>query len=349
MRELKVAIVGAAGAVGTQLVRLLEERDFPVSELRLMATKRSAGTKVAFRGEELTVEETSLEALRGFDLAFMAVGTEASREMAPVLARQGIVVIDKSNAFRMDPEVPLVVPEVNPHHLKGHRNIIASPNCSTIQMLVALQPIRERAGLRRIIVSTYQSVSGTGVDAMAELREQTRQYLEGRPLTRQVYPHRIAFNCLPHIDVFEPNGYTQEEMKLVRETRKIFGEPDLPVSATAVRVPVFVGHSEAVTVQTERPLSAEEAREVLRRAPGVIVQDDPGNNVYPLATEAAGRDEVFVGRIREDLALENGLSMWVVADNLRKGAATNAVQIAELMLREGMLGQREAVQGIPTV
>ncbi len=337
VRGLKVAVVGAAGAVGTQVVRLLEERRFPVSELRLMATKRSAGTRVAFRGEELVVEETSPDALDGAELVFMAVGTEASRELAPVAARRGAVVIDKSNAFRMDPEVPLVVPEVNPHHLKGHKGIIASPNCSTIQMVVALQPIRERAGLRRVIVSTYQSVSGTGVDAMAELREQTRQALDEKPLTRQVYPHQIAFNCLPHIDSFDANGYTLEEMKLVRETRRIFADEDLPVTATAVRVPVFIGHSEAVTVQTEHPLPADEAREALRRAPGVVVRDDPQNNVYPLPVDAAGRDEVFVGRIREDLALENGLSFWVVADNLRKGAATNAVQIAETMFREGML------------
>ncbi len=337
MSGINVAVVGAAGAVGTQVVRLLEERRFPVAELRLLATKRSAGTRVRFRGEELVVEEMSLDALRGSRLVFMAVGTEASRELAPEAVRLGAVVIDKSNAFRMDPRVPLVVPEVNPEALDGHQGIVASPNCSTIQMVVALKPIRDRAGLKRVIVSTYQSVSGTGVDAMAELREQTRQYLAGEPLSRRVYPHQIAFNCLPHIDTFEDNGYSQEEMKLVRETRKIFADEDLAVSATAVRVPVFISHSEAVTVQTERPISPEEAREALRAAPGVVVQDDPRANVYPLPVDAAGRDEVFVGRIRADLALENGLSMWVVADNLRKGAATNAVQIAELLARRGLL------------
>lgn len=337
MRGISVAVVGAAGAVGTQVVKLLESRGFPVSDLKLYATKRSAGTRVAFRGEEVEIDAFSLPALEGVRLAFLAVGTEASREIAPQLARRGTVVIDKSNAFRMDPDVPLVVPEVNPQALDGHKNLIASPNCSTIQMVVALGPIRARAGLRRVIVSTYQSVSGTGVDAMAELREQARQALDGEPLTRRVYPHPIAFNCLPHIDDFDANGYSLEEMKLTRETRRIFQDPDLAVSATAVRVPVFIGHSEAVVAQTERPLTAAEAREILRSAPGVVVKDDPERAVYPLPLEAAGRDEVFVGRIREDLALENGLSLWVVADNLRKGAATNAVQIAELMLRQGML------------
>jgi len=337
MQGIRVAVVGAAGAVGTQVVRLLEERGFPVADLRLYATKRSAGTRVRFKDEELVVRELTGPSLDGARLAFLAVGTEASRELAPALARQGVTVIDKSNAFRMDPGVPLVVPEVNPEALAGHRGIVASPNCSTIQLVVALNPIRRRAGLRRVIVSTYQSVSGTGVDAMAELREQTRQVLDGQEPTRKVYPHQIAFNCLPHIDDFDANGYSLEEMKLVRETRRIFGDESLAISATAVRVPVFISHSEAVTVQTERPLSAEEARALLRQAPGVVVQDDPGRAVYPLPIHAAGRDEVFVGRIRQDLALENGLSLWVVADNLRKGAATNAVQIAEHLLREGML------------
>ena len=337
MQGICVAVVGAAGAVGTQVVRLLEERGFPVADLRLYATKRSAGTRVRFKDEELVVRELTGPSLDGARLAFLAVGTEASRELAPALARQGVTVIDKSNAFRMDPGVPLVVPEVNPEALAGHRGIVASPNCSTIQLVVALNPIRRRAGLRRVIVSTYQSVSGTGVDAMAELREQTRQVLDGQEPTRKVYPHQIAFNCLPHIDDFDANGYSLEEMKLVRETRRIFGDESLAISATAVRVPVFISHSEAVTVQTERPLSAEEARALLRQAPGVVVQDDPGRAVYPLPIHAAGRDEVFVGRIRQDLALENGLSLWVVADNLRKGAATNAVQIAEHLLREGML------------
>lgn len=337
MEGITVAVVGAAGAVGTRVVRLLEERNFPVSDLRLFATSRSAGTKMRFRGEEVEVRETSPDALAGAHLVFMAVGTEASRELAPEAVKRGAVVIDKSNAFRMDPAVPLVVPEVNPDAVDGHRGILASPNCSTIQMVVALSPLRRAAGLRRVIVSTYQSVSGTGVDAMEELREQTRQHLDGAPLTRRVYPHQIAFNCLPHIDAFEANGYSLEELKLTRETRRIFADDNLAVSATAVRVPVFISHSESVTIQTERPLSAEEAREALRRAPGIVVQDEPEKGVYPLPAAVEGHDEVFVGRIRTDLALENGLSLWVVADNLRKGAATNAVQIAELMLQKGML------------
>lgn len=336
MRGYRVAVVGAAGAVGTQVVRLLEERGFPVAGLRLMATKRSAGTKVMFRGEGIEIEEASIPALAGTEIVFMAVGTDVSREMAPQLARQGAVVIDKSNAFRMDPEVPLAVPEVNPSAIRRHKGIIASPNCSTIQLVVALNPIRQAAGLKRVIVSTYQSVSGTGIDAIHELEEQTRQYVRGEPLARRVYPHQIAFNCLPHIDTFEPNGYTQEEMKLVRETRRILEDEELAVSATAVRVPVFVGHSEAVTIQTKERISAQQARDLLSGAPGVVLQDDPANNIYPLPIAAAGRDEVFVGRVRENLALDNGLDMWVVADNLRKGAATNAVQIAEFLVKEGL-------------
>lgn len=334
---LDVAVVGAAGAVGTEVVRLLESRRFPAERLRLLATRRSAGTKVRFRGEELEVRETTPEALAGVRLVFMAVGTDVSREMAPVLARQGAVVIDKSNAFRMDPEVPLVVPEVNGHALARHKGIIASPNCSTIQLVMALEPLRRRAGLKRVIISTYQAVSGTGLDAMAELREQSRQYLQGEPLVRTIYPHRIAFNCLPHIDTFEDNGFTQEEMKLVRETKRILEDDALQVTATAVRVPVFISHAEAVIAQTDRTLSPEEAREALSQAEGVVVVDDPARNAYPLQTDAAGRDEVFVGRIRRDLALDNALNFWVVSDNLRKGAATNAIQIAEHMLREGML------------
>ncbi len=333
---VRVAVVGAAGAVGTQVIRLLEDRGFPVAELRLMATKRSAGSKVTFKGEEIEIEEASLEGLAGSQVVFFAVGTEVSRELAPLVARQGAVVIDKSNAFRMDPEVPLAVPEVNPEDIKRHKGIIASPNCSTIQLVVALNPIRQAAGLERVIVSTYQAVSGTGIDAIRELDMQVRQYSGGQQLTREVYPHQIAFNCLPHIDSFDANGYTLEEMKLVRESRRIFGDENLAITATAVRVPVFTGHSEAVVVQTKKKLTAQEARRLLAGAPGVVVQDEPEHNVYPLPLNAAGRDEVFVGRVREDLALENGLSMWVVADNLRKGAATNAVQIAEFLVKEGL-------------
>lgn len=337
MRGVSVAVVGAAGAVGTQVVRLLEERRFPVRSLRLFATRRSAGNAVRFRGEDLVIEEASADAVAEAELAFLAVGTEVSRELAPELARRGRTVIDKSNAFRMDPAVPLVVPEVNPDAVDGHRGILASPNCSTIQLVVALNPIRQRAGLRRVHVASYQSVSGTGLDAMHELREQSRRYLDGEALEPRVYPHPIAFNLLPHIDSFDAAGYSQEEMKLVRETRRIFADPDLPIGATCVRVPVFVGHAEVVTVQTERPLSRAQCQEALGQAPGVVLQDDPERAVYPLPVAVAGRDEVFVGRVREDLSQENGLTMWVVADNLRRGAATNALEIAELLLQKGML------------
>ncbi len=330
-------MVGAAGAVGSQVVRLLEDRRFPLSSLRLFATKRSAGSRVPFAGGELVVEEASPAAVAEADLAFLAVGTEVSRELAPALARRGRTVIDKSNAFRLDPAVPLVVPAVNPDSVENHRGILASPNCSTIQLVVALNPIRQRAGLRRVHVASYQSVSGTGLEAMEELRQQARRHLDGLPLEPRVYPHPIAFNLLPHIDSFDAAGYSQEEMKLVRETRRIFGEPDLPIGATCVRVPVFVGHAEVVTVQTERPLGRREAQDVLRTAPGVVLQDDPDRAVYPLPAAVAGRDEVYVGRVREDLSQENGLTMWVVADNLRRGAATNALEIAELLLRKGML------------
>lgn len=336
MRGISVAVVGAAGAVGAEVVRRLEERGFPVSDLRLFATSRSAGTKVRFRGEDIEIRETSLSGFAGVQLAFLAVGTEVSRELAPELVRRGVAVIDKSNAFRMDPEVPLLVPEVNPGALKRPGGIVASPNCSTIQLVVALAPIRKLAGLRRVIVSTYQSVSGTGADAITELRVQTDQYLAGEPLERRVYPHQIAFNCLPHIDSFDGSGYTLEELKLMRETRKIFDAPDLAVSATAVRVPVFVSHSEAVTVQTEEPISAGRVKAALADAPGVVLQDDPGCNVYPTPAAVAGHDGVYVGRVRENPALENGIDLWVVADNLRKGAATNAVQIAQLMVTQGL-------------
>ncbi|HEX6985938.1 MAG TPA: aspartate-semialdehyde dehydrogenase, partial [Planctomycetaceae bacterium] len=326
-----------AGAVGRQVVNLLEARRFPVGELRLLATKRSAGEVIPFRGEPHTVVETEPERFEGVDLVFLAAGTGASRELAPEAVRRGAVVIDKSNAFRMDPEVPLVVPEVNPDAAADHKGIVASPNCSTIQMVVAVKPLADRAGLRRLLVSTYQSVSGSGQEAILELQRESESVLNGEEGGAAVYPHPIAFNVLPHIDTFCENGYTQEEMKMTNETRKILGDPDLPVSATAVRVPVFVGHSEAVLVETEEPLSVEAAREALRGAPGVVLEDDPTENRYPLPIRAAGRDEVFVGRIRKDLTCENGLHLWVVADNLRKGAATNAIQIAELLIERGWL------------
>jgi len=338
---MSVAVVGAGGAVGRKVVEILEERAFPVSRLRLMATSRTAGQRVLFGGRGYTIENASAEAFEGVDLAFFATPTEVSLALAPEAVRRGAVVVDKSSAYRADPSVPLVVPEVNAEALYGHRGIVASPNCSTIQMVMVLKPLNNLSPLRRVVVSTYQSVSGTGREAVEELRQQSSAVLDGRPAQPVVYPRPIAFNLLPHIDEFTANGYTKEEMKMVSETRKILGREDLAVSATTVRVPVEVGHSEAVWVETEEPIEPEAAREALRAMPGVVVLDDPARSVYPTPLDAAGRDEVFVGRIRKDLSSKTGLVLWVVCDNLRKGAALNAVQIAEAMARCGLLGEGE--------
>lgn len=354
MSSYRVALLGAAGAVGQELLRVLVDRSFPVNELKLLATSRSAGHKFTFRGEELTVEEVSEEAFRGVDICFFAAGNEASKVWAPVAVRGGAVVIDKASVFRMENDIPLVVPEVNGDAIRGHKGIIASPNCSTIQMVVPLKPLHDAAGLKRVVVSSYQSVSGTGRDAMDELAAQGRAFGRralggggegyegwmahpGEDYPRSIYPRQIAYNVLPQCDNFGPGGYTGEEVKFLNETRKIMGLPDLPVSATAVRVPVFISHSESVLVETERKLTADEARDILRRAPGVVLLDDPEKGQYPTAVEVAGRDEVFVGRVREDTSSPNGLWLWVVADNLRKGAATNAVQIAEYLVRNGLI------------
>ncbi|HZU05046.1 MAG TPA: aspartate-semialdehyde dehydrogenase [Chloroflexota bacterium] len=333
MAGYRVAILGATGLVGREFLKVLAQRKFPVAELRLLASERSAGTRLEFAGELLPVEEASPAAFRGIDYALFSAGTEASRELAPAAVASGAVVIDNSAAWRMEPEVPLVVPEVNPADAFAHRGIIANPNCSTIQLVVALHPLHRVNPLRRVVVATYQSVSGTGAAALDELYAQTRALLAGEPIQPAVYPHQIAFNVLPHIDVFLDNGYTKEEWKMVQETRKIMHAPDLAVSATTVRVPVPVGHAEAVQAEFTRPMAPAEARALLERAPGVVVLDDPAAAVYPLPSLAAGRDEVFVGRIRADASHPCGLALWVVADNLRKGAALNAVQIAELLLR----------------
>ncbi len=337
MSGYRVAILGATGLVGTEFLKVLEQRAFPVSELRLLASERSAGRSVTFRGERLPVEEAGENSFRGMDLALFSAGASASRHFAPIAASAGAVVIDNSSAWRMEPGVPLVVPEVNGDDARDHRGIIANPNCSTIQMVVALYPLHKVNRIRRIVVSTYQSVSGTGAQALEELMAQVRAVLEGQQADAKVYPHQIAFNLIPEIDVFLDNGYSKEEWKMVQETRKIMHEPELAVSATTVRVPVLVGHSEALTVEFERKMSPEEARAVLSSAPGVVVMDSPGEHIYPTPIHAAGRDEVFVGRIREDASHPNGLVMWVVADNLRKGAALNAVQIAEYMIAKGWL------------
>jgi aspartate-semialdehyde dehydrogenase len=337
MSGYRVAILGATGLVGREFMKVLEQRAFPISELRLLASERSAGRTLSFQGDELPVEEASDHSFDGIDLALFSAGASASRHFAPIAAEAGALVIDNSSAWRMDEHVPLVVPEVNGDDAQHHSGIIANPNCSTIQMVVALYPIHKVARIKRIVVSTYQSVSGTGSQAVDELLSQSRLVLEGQPPDPKVYPHQIAFNLIPEIDIFLENGYSKEEWKMVQETRKIMHEPDLPVSATAVRVPVLVGHSEAVTVELEKKMTADEARAILAGAPGVVVMDSPSEHIYPTPAHVAGRDEVFVGRIREDVSHPSGLVMWIVSDNLRKGAALNAVQIAEYMIAKGWL------------
>ena len=315
------------------MVEILEERKFPVKELRLLASERSAGEEISFQGREQSVVELSDASFGGIDLALFSAGAEVSRRYAPVAVRTGAVVIDNSSAFRMDRNVPLVVPEVNADALSRHQGLIANPNCSTIQMVVALHPIHEMAQIRRIVVTTFQSVSGTGKEAMDELLEQSRALLNFQSVEKKVYPHQIAFNCLPHIDSFEPDGSTREELKLVNETQKIFDDPTIRITATTVRVPVFRGHSESINIETVRPISANDARACLAVAAGVVVYDDPSRSIYPLPLESTGQDAVYVGRIREDHSVEHGLNLWVVSDNLRKGAALNAVQIAEELVK----------------
>ncbi|WP_447977685.1 aspartate-semialdehyde dehydrogenase [Candidatus Nitrospira bockiana] len=329
----RVAVVGATGAVGAEMIEVLEERKFPVESLLPLASMRSAGGTVRFHGTDVVVRELTNESFANVDIALFSAGAEVSREYAPIAAKAGTVVIDNSSAWRMDKAVPLVVPEVNPYDVGRHQNIIANPNCSTIQMVVALKPLHDAVRVKRVVVTTFQSVSGTGKEAMDELMEECRDLLSFRAPEPKVYPYQIAFNCLPQIDDFLPTGYTKEEMKMVNETRKIMGDPSIQVTATTVRVPVYIGHSESINVETERKLTANEARALLSTAPGVLVYDDPAHRIYPMPLDVAGKDEVYVGRIREDESILNGLNLWVVADNLRKGAATNAVQIAELLTR----------------
>ena len=329
----QVAVVGATGAVGAEMIQVLEERKFPVETLHPLASSRSAGGTVSFRGSDVTVKELTKDSFAGIDIALFSAGSDVSKEYAPIAAKAGAVVIDNSAAWRMDKDVPLVVPEVNPHDLAWHKGIIANPNCSTIQMVVALKPLHDEARIQRIVVTTFQSVSGTGKEAMEELMEESKAILSFGQPEPKVYPHQIAFNCLPHIDEFLSTGYTKEEMKMLHETRKIMGDATIRVTATTVRVPVYIGHSEAVNIETERKLTANEARAILSTAPGVQLYDDPAHALYPMPLIAAGQDDVYVGRIREDESIPNGLNLWVVADNLRKGAALNAVQIAELLVR----------------
>ena len=331
-KNKNVAIVGATGAVGLEMLKIFEERQFPVKDIRLFASGRSKGKKLKFKGADIKVEDLSRSRFRGIEIALFSAGADRSLEFAPKFVKAKAVVIDNSSAFRMEKDVPLVVPEVNRHAIKRHRGIIANPNCSTIQMVVAINPIHKEYRIKRIVVDTYQSVSGAGLKAMAELTAQTKEIIRGRDITRNVFPHQIAFNCLPQVDTFLENEYTKEEMKTVNETKKIMEDGSIKITATCVRVPVFRSHSEAVNIETERKVTSGEARELLRKAPGVVVVDNPGESLYPLAIYAAGRDEVFVGRIREDESVDSGLNLWVVSDNLRKGAALNAVQIAEYLL-----------------
>jgi aspartate-semialdehyde dehydrogenase len=327
-----VAVVGATGAVGNEMIKTLQQREFPVGQLRLFASERSEGKALDFGDKEVLVETLNENAFKGIDLALFSAGAERSRIWAPVAARSGCVVVDNSSQWRMDPEIPLVVPEVNPNDLKWHKGIIANPNCSTIQMVLVLKPIHDAAKIKRVVVTTFQAVSGTGQKAIDELLQQTISLINFKEPECKVYPYQIAFNVLPHIDKFLENGYTKEEMKMVNETKKIMGDNSIKVTATTVRVPVFRCHSESLNIETEKKLSPNEVRAVLSAAPGVIVYDAPEKNLYPVPINIAGKDETYVGRVREDDTVENGINMWIVADNLRKGAALNAVQIAEKLI-----------------
>jgi aspartate-semialdehyde dehydrogenase len=335
-RKFNVAVAGATGAVGGAMLEVLARREFPLGELRLLASERSVGKTLEFQGEKIPVQQLTEDAFANIDLALFSAGATRSLAFAPAAAAAGAVVVDNSSAFRMDDDIPLVVPEVNPQAIGQYtkRGIIANPNCSTIQMLLALKPIHDQAIIRRLVISTYQAVSGTGAKAIEELQLQVQAYAAGTPMVHKVYPHQIAFNCLPHIDSFLDNGYTKEEMKMVNETRKILGDHTIAVTATTVRVPVFYGHSESVNIETEKKITAAEVKQLMAAAPGVELVDDPATNAYPLAIDCVGKFATFVGRIREDESITNGINLWVVSDNIMKGAALNAVQIAEIVARD---------------
>jgi aspartate-semialdehyde dehydrogenase len=335
-KKLNIAVAGATGAVGNQMLTCLEERNFQVKSIKLLASRKSVGRKLRFRGDLLAVQELTEESFKEMDIALFSAGGTASKKYAPLAAKDGCVVIDNSSTWRMDPKVPLVVPEVNPHAIAGYtkKGIIANPNCSTIQMVLPLNPIHKKYEIKRIVVSTYQAVSGTGKKAIDELFEQTRAMINFLDYEKKVYPHRIAFNCIPHIDVFLDNGYTKEEIKMVNETRKILKDDNIGITATTVRVPVYFGHSESVNIETKKKISANEVKCLLENEPGIKVLDNPKKNIYPLAIDAAGQDLTLVGRIRDDESVKNGINIWIVADNIRKGAATNAVQIAEILAKD---------------
>ena len=334
---VNVAVVGATGAVGTEMLKVLERRDFPVDELRPLASSRSAGKNITFRGKEVQVQELTADSFEGMNIGLFSAGGSISREFVPYAIEKNCVVVDNTSAFRMDEGVPLVVPEVNADRISEHNGIIANPNCSTIQLVLILKPIHNAVKIKRVVVSTYQAVSGAGYNALVELKKETEHILseKSEEFNRNIFPHQIAFNALPQLpqsDAFLPNGYTDEEMKMINETKKILEDSSFLITTTTVRVPVFRGHSESVNIETQEKLSADQARDLLSKAEGIVVIDDPSKQLYPLATDAAGKDETFVGRIREDDSVENGLNMWVVSDNLLKGAALNAVQIAEKLL-----------------
>ena len=333
-KKYHVAVVGATGAVGRKMMEILEQRDFPVGKLTLLASAKSRGVRLPFRGKDVEVDELTDDSFEGVEIALFSAGGEISKRFSPSAVKAGSVVIDNSSAFRMDKSVPLVVPEVNPEVIRENSGIIANPNCSTIQMVVVLKPIHDKFRIKRVVVSTYQSVSGSGQKAIDELKLQVKNWLEDDLMESKVYPHQIAFNCLPHIDEFLEDGYTKEEMKMVNETRKILGDDSIQLCSTTVRVPVFYAHSEAVNVETEGPINAERVKALLVDSPGVEVVDAPKKNGYPLAINATNKDPVYVGRIRDDISLPNALNFWVVSDNLRKGAALNAIQIAELLVQK---------------
>jgi len=334
--KYNVAVAGATGAVGAAMLDVLKRRNFPIDELRLLASERSIGKKLKFKDEEIAVQLLNRDSFKDIDVALFSAGASRSLDFAPAAAEAGAVVVDNSSAYRMDPEIPLVVPEVNPHAIGQYtkRGIIANPNCSTIQMLLPLKPIYDKVGIKRLVISTYQAVSGSGATAIEELKNQVMAYAGGNELVHQVYPHQIAFNCLPHIDSFLDNGYTKEEMKMVNETRKIFEDTTIGVTATTVRVPVVYGHSESVNIETREKITAAEVKALMKDAPGVLLVDNPAECQYPLAVDCAGKFETMVGRIREDESIANGINLWVVADNILKGAALNAVQIAEVLIEK---------------
>ncbi len=336
-KKYNVAVLGATGMVGKEMMKVLEERDFPVDRFLPLASERTAGQKVTFKGKDYEVEVAKPESFKGIQIGLFSAGAKVSKVLAPEAVKHGTIVIDNTSEFRMDPSVPLVVPEVNGHAIRKHKGIIANPNCSTAQMVLITKPIHDAARIKRIVVSTYQSTSGWGKEAVEELKLQTKAVMEGKPVEVKYLPKQIAFNLFPQIDSFIDNGYTKEEMKMVNETRKIMEDDSIAVTATCVRVPIMIGHSEAVNIETEKKLSASQVRDLLSKFPTVKVMDDPMKGVYPTPIECVGLNDTFVGRIREDISIKNGIDLWIVSDNLRRGAASNAVIIAEWMIKDGLL------------